>query len=219
MKGRNRYFIPVLLVIGLFWASVRFSQAFSSGISGVSGMQGTTCTLCHSGGVEPVVALSGPTAVSAGQMATYQLTVTSTNPISQTAAGLNAAIAIGEMLNDGADTQVLNGEITHTGPKPNNVDGTATFTFHWTPPITATGTFTMYAAGNSVNQNGDNSGDAPGTDTLLIQVQTPTDVSLSGLDGDPAGFNGGWPALIPLFIIGLGLIQWQRRSRNEANIH
>lgn len=183
MKNRAILTLTIMLLVALALFAVQGAFAFSSGISGFSGMSGMTCTTCHSGGVEPTVTLSGPAQVTMGQTATYSLTVASGNPISQTAAGLDVAADAGMLVSTNADTQIINGEITHTAPKGNDVGGEAVFTFDWTAPLTPT-TVIMYAAGNSVNLSGSPDGDLPGTDIYTINVGVPTDVTLTEVNGE-----------------------------------
>ena len=143
------------------------------------------------------------------------LQITSGDPAQQTAAGLDVAVTAGVLASLGSDTQVMNGEITHTGPKANNGAGVAVFTFSWTAPD-APGVVTMYAAGNSVNQNALNTGDLPNTDVYTIQVTSPTDVTLTGLTGAPEGPR--WILLGGVLVAGLfSFLLWQRLKfrRNE----
>jgi hypothetical protein len=183
MKRRGALSLLMMLLVGLALFAVQGAAAFSSGISGFSGMNGQTCTVCHGAGVEPTVALQGPTQVALGQTATYSLTITSGDPSNQTAAGLNVAAEAGELVSINADTQIISGEVTHTTPKANDAGGTAVFTFDWTAPQAPT-TVLMYAAGNSVNLNGSPSGDLPATDMVTINVGTPTDVTLTEVTGE-----------------------------------
>ena len=157
------------LVVGLVGGGV--ALAYSTGISGHSGNPGTnggmTCNACHGGGQAPVVTLSGPTSVVLGSTHAYVLTVQSTNPDAQAHAGLNVSATGGTLAVGGADTQVMEGEITHSQPKANTANGVASFTFQWTAPLQA-GTVTLYGAGNSVELNGYPGGDYPALDNLTI---------------------------------------------------
>ena len=203
--------LVVLLAVGFSLILAGVTNAFSTGIVGFSGKTGSICSVCHSGGQVPVVALSGPAAVTPGQVVNYTLTITSSNPISQTAAGLNVATSDGILQSLGPDTQTLNNEITHTGPKPNDANGVASFTFAWTAPDTL-GLVMMYAAGNSVNQNGANTGDAPNSTTKQIWVAAPTDVTFTELTGVP----GRSPWLLLGTAAGAGLFAFfllRRRAR------
>lgn len=185
----------VALVSMIFFTQM--TRAFSSGVSGFSGASGSNCNQCHSGGIEPTVTLSGPTAVFTGDVLTYTLTVAGGQSL---AAGLDVAVTNGvltDSLAGGLYTQVLGGEITHAngdtvqksspnfpsyghdgGPKCINSDctqapgGEVVFTFNWIAPGTAE-SVTMFGAGNSVDLSGDNSGDRAGLDSLTITVFDP----------------------------------------------
>jgi hypothetical protein len=60
-------------------------------------------------------------------------------------------------------------ELTHTDPKPADGLGVVRFSFAWTAPANA-GSTIIYGAGNSVNLNGNPSGDAPSTAAIAVQV-------------------------------------------------
>lgn len=175
------------LVVGLLGS--RVAQAYSTGISGHSGNPGTnggmTCNACHGGGQVPVVTLTGPASVTPGSTHTYVLAVQSTNPSVQTYAGLDVSATAGNLATSGADTQVMDGEITHTQPKANNASGVASFQFQWTAP-TLPGSVTLYGAGNSVELNGYPGGDNPGLASLVVTVESPTAVTLGELSARPA---------------------------------
>ncbi len=190
------------LVVGLVGGGV--ALAYSTGISGHSGNPGTnggmTCNACHGGGQTPVVTLSGPTSVVLGSTHAYVLTVQSTNPDAQAHAGLNVSATGGTLAVGGADTQVMEGEITHSQPKANTANGVASFTFQWTAPLQP-GTVTLYGAGNSVELNGYPGGDYPALDNLTITVEPPSAVTL----GDLAARNAA-PAATPLSPNGLTIV-------------
>ncbi len=148
------------------------AYAFSGGITTASfGASG--CNQCHSSGTPPTTTLVGPTSVSGGSTHTYTLTVT--NPGAQTHAGLNVSTTSGTLAMGGADsalTQVLSGQITHTGRKL-NVGGITTFTFDWTAPMSFT-SVTMRGWGNAVDFSFSSSGDRADDDTLTITNSDPT---------------------------------------------
>lgn len=166
--------VTLLVVAGLsalLLFHLQSADAQSNGIAGFSGKNVATCNGCHFGGQAPTVTLSGPTTVIAGQTVVYELLVQGgqgSDP--NAAAGLNVATDSGTLANLTADTQVLADEIAHTQPKGVDASGEVRFEFTWTAPITPSTTATLWGAGNSVNNNGQNSGDAAGTDTLEISV-------------------------------------------------
>jgi hypothetical protein len=152
------------------------AAAHSTGETGHSSKQGSTCNACHSGGVPPAVRFTGPDTVAAGETATYRFEVQSMGA-AQHAAGFNVAASGGGLgIIDGQGEQFVAavGELTHTMPKE-NVDMVAGWDFRWTAPA-APGAFTLFGAGNSVDRNGQNSGDRASTTTFVIHVgnETPT---------------------------------------------
>lgn len=146
---------------------VPYVFGFSTGITGFSGMNGgNSCNNCHQGGITPEVTIAGPQVMLPGATQIYSLTISGGQEIS---GGLGVAVTDGDLLSLGSDTQLSGNEIIHTAPKSANQDGDVVFSYTWTAPV-ITGTVTMYGAGNSVNGNGSNSGDAAGLTTLSIRV-------------------------------------------------
>jgi len=129
-----------------------------------------------------MVTLSGPTAVAPSSTNDYRLQIAHSGAL-QTHGGLNVSAAMGLLSTGGSDsanTQVLSGEITHTAPKA-AVGGMTTFTFRWTAPASFTNV-SLNAWGNSVNNDGDNSGDRATFHQLTIlnnpaPTSTPTPTS------------------------------------------
>jgi hypothetical protein len=159
-------------------AAVTFSAtaaaAHSTGETGHSGQQGSSCNACHSGGTAPAVRFTGPDTVAAGATATYRFEVHSMRA-GQHAGGFNVAASGGGLgAIDGQAEQLVAtvGELTHTMPKE-NVDMLAGWDFSWTAPL-APGAVTLFGAGNSVNRNGQNSGDRASTTTFAIEVVDAT---------------------------------------------
>jgi hypothetical protein len=207
----------VAVIVGLA-TSATPSAAFSGGMTGHSGNPdinfAATCTACHGGGSVPVVQLTGPAVVAPGSVHTYMLTVQSAAPGQQTAAGLNVSATAGLLASLGADTQVLDGEITQTAPMANDGSGLASFSFQWTAPATAQ-TLTLYAAGNSVDLDGFPFGDNGAHTALAIEVADPTAVRLAGFDADSPGHTTLALAAALLVLAG-GLVLVYRRSRLVA---
>ena len=171
----------VRLELGLMPAA----HASFYGRSGFSGNPatngGNTCTTCHeTGAAISAVAINGPANVQAGSLNTYEVVISS-GP--GQAAGLDVSLSptTGVLLPVSGETQLLNGELTHTQPKPFS-SGQAVFTFQWQAPE-ANQTVTMYVAGNSANGDGNLTGDGINTTQKTIQVTggvqpspTPTSV-------------------------------------------
>jgi len=145
------------------------SVAFANqlGAVGYSGKQGDTCNRCHSGGAAPTVTLTGPATLTAGQSASYTLSISGGAGVR---AGMNVAASVAEaqLLPGGADTTAFSGELHHSSPKA-FASGRATFTFTLQAPPFA-GPVRLFAAGNSCNGNGGDSGDRAGMATLDVTV-------------------------------------------------
>lgn len=143
--------------------------ARSAGISESSGKQGTICNECHDGGATPFVRFEGPQELAAGAIATFRFVVQS-QAAAQTHAGFNVAASAGTLATRlGQGERILGGELTHSAPKQNAANGEASFEFNWTAPA-ALGVQTLFGAGNSVNRNLFNSGDAAAATTLAVNV-------------------------------------------------
>lgn len=147
-----------------------------------SGKDGSYCTDCHANGSGnvPTVEFSGPVSVVAGAKNRYSFTVTKHASASHSAAGFNVAADDGTFATVTANTQktdAVNGfaadadELTHSSARK-FTDGAAIFEFDWTAPKKS-GTFTLYGAGNAVNENGNNSGDDPAKTSYDIEVTCP----------------------------------------------
>ena len=171
-RGRTWAIIAVVLA-ALGDAASAHASAF--GLIGHSGKQGAICNECHGGGTAPTVAFSGPDTVAVGATVTYHFSVESARA-AQRAAGFNVAVSGGQLviLPDQGE-QLIGAELTHTAPKP-NTDNVAGWDFSWTAPTTS-GPATLFGAGNSVNLNGQNSGDRASATTfavMVVEAVTPT---------------------------------------------
>ena len=166
------------------------AAAFSDGINGWSGNPATNggliCSACHVGGVVPIVTLIGPTSVNIGTVNTYTLRITGGQ---QAFGGLDVSTTAGALSVNPSEpmTYLSNGEITHMDKKTATM-GTVIFRFDWTAPMTP-GLVTMYGAGNSVNGDFGNGGDAPSNDVLNIGVLAAT------IPGETSG-DGYAPLLV-----------------------
>lgn len=159
-------------------ASIAPASAVSSGISGRSGKQGLTCASHHTGGAEPSVVLEAVdgTTLAPGQRALFRFVVRS-NDRRQDRAGLNVAASAGVLESlAGEGTRIFRDELTHSEPKDNDGADEAAWRFAWTAPAEP-GTYTLFAAGNSVNGNSAFSGDRSRATALeiLVAVLGPTE--------------------------------------------
>lgn len=186
----NRFFYgyrsPIIntLIIVLGISLPSFASAFSGGIAGCTASPGSTttcptftetqvgsCDNCHSGGSEPVVTLNGPHLVAPNSTHTYTMSISGGQ---QVAGGLNVSASSGSFIITDSGTRLINtNEVTHVSPRSADSNGMVSFSFDWTAP--ASGNATLYAAGNSVNRNGNFSGDNAATSHLMITVQANND--------------------------------------------
>jgi hypothetical protein len=141
----------------------------SGGISGKSGKQGSTCNQCHGGGTTPTVKLDGPRSLDAGMLANYTFSITTV----AVATGMNAATTEGTLIEDGdgGNTRLEDDEITHV-QKTKPDAGVALYRFSMTAPQYG-GTISLYAAGNAVNGDDEESGDESAKDKIDIVVNGP----------------------------------------------
>jgi hypothetical protein len=101
------------------------------------------------------VNITGPDTLGVGATGTYTVTITG-GPLAK--AGTDIAASEGDLTPAaGSGLQKIDGELTHTAPKDPS-GGVVTFQFTYTAPAQE-GTYTLFAAGNSVNNNGSNGGD------------------------------------------------------------
>ena len=158
------------LMVGAILAGAP-AHANSGGRVGRSGRQNQTCNECHSGGVRPDVALQVPDRVATGETVVLRFTVHAGSPAGR-AAGFNVAVEGGALVAiPGQGARVASGEITHSEPKDNDETRTAGWDFQWIAPATP-GTYRLWGAGNSVNGNGQSSGDK--ADALVRRVDVVT---------------------------------------------
>jgi hypothetical protein len=175
------------------------AAANSGGIVGVSGRPGTSiCNSCHSAGgaVAPDVSFIGPSEMAVGSSATFRFEVHSKVPV-QRAAGFNVAAAAGTLtIIAGQEARRSNGELTHTEPKDNDGNQVAAWEFTWTAPA-APGTYRLFGAGNSVNRNGQSSGDRATKTNFDVDVVTAVDPTATPTPSPPPPTASATPTLPP----------------------
>jgi len=184
-RSLMRLLIIVMTTIGT-GCFTQQAMAYPSGISGYSGKTaGATCNSCHFGGLQPTVALSGPTSVTSGSTNTYTLTVTGG---SQIGGGLDVAAGGGALaVLDFVYTKLMNTELTLAQPKAVDANGAVAWSFSWTAPMVSASTnYTLYGDGGSFNLDGGTSGDMSNTTTLTVNVG-------SAVVNQPPVANAGGP--------------------------
>ncbi|MFN7144723.1 MAG: putative metal-binding motif-containing protein, partial [Myxococcota bacterium] len=126
--------------------------------TGKTGSSTTGCGDCHgrSASTGTSVTFDADTLVAApGERLAIELVVASSSVTY--GAGLNVS-ATGGTLGAGSNTRVSGGEVTHSSTT-RMASGAVTFAFTWTAP-TAEGTYTLRGAGNAVNGDRSDGGDA-----------------------------------------------------------
>ncbi|MDX2012390.1 MAG: choice-of-anchor V domain-containing protein [Myxococcaceae bacterium] len=155
----------LLCVLGLVVAAPVLANQL--GVVGYAGTSASTCNGCHSGGAAPMVTVTGPTTLSAGQVGDYRLTISGGAAVR---AGLNVAVDVpeAELLGVTGDTVAFSGELHQATPKAFSA-GRASFAFRLkAPPFS--GALRLFGAGNSCNGNGGTSGDRAALTTLTVNV-------------------------------------------------
>lgn len=171
MIKSKRYIVNGLILILVF--STFLFYGFQTGITGRTSKNGSGCT-CHSetSSSSVSVVIAGPDNLSVNETANYTVTITG-GPL--VAGGTNIAASSG-VLNPLEGLKKADNELTHVSPKSSS-SGSVVFNFTFTAPGTA-GEVTLFAAGNSVNQNGANTGDAwnfAANKTIAVDVSTGID--------------------------------------------
>jgi hypothetical protein len=155
--------IAVSLIVAGFGA--RGALAYHNGVAGYSGQSGPTCTACHSGGGTPVVFVSGPSSLDAGDVGSFTFTIMGG---AANVGGLDIGVSGDATLVPGSDTISAGGDITHPSPKA-FASGTVMWSFSLQTGYDG-GLITLYAAGNSCNGDGTPNGDDSADTTFTVQV-------------------------------------------------
>ena len=158
-----------------------------SGLAGYSGKPnlsapaGESCNKCHNGAAAPMVTLTGPATLTAGQVADYALVVTT--GANRAAGGVAATDGIVLTpvtgLRDSFGEMVPNGGLAVSG-------GKATFNFKVTAPMTGS-TLRLWAVGLAANGNNGASGDKA---AHLIKDVAVTGGAPPKPDGGSSGSSG-----------------------------
>jgi len=162
-------FVSTVAFGAILWGG-HSTFASPGGITGASGNPSDplTCNTCHAGGEEPTVTMSGNPVVGPNELVSFTLKISGGQEIG---GGFNVSSDEGtfSVPMGSTDVQVLNDEMTHTGPKVADGDGNVEFTFNWIAPASPS-TVTLYGAGNSVNLADQTGGDRAGFVVLDVTV-------------------------------------------------
>ncbi len=145
---------------------------------------GQGCNNCHAGGTAPMVTVTAD-ALVVPTGGTTTVTVTITTPGSGTGAGFNLRATGGTFSNPGPGAFILSGQVTHSAAKAEDPNGLVTFTATWRAPAVP-GTYTFTAWGNSVNRNGQTTGDRAASATTQVTVCS-AQTFYADADGDGFG--------------------------------
>ncbi len=150
----HAYLLYYSLLIALSFTILLY--AYSTGITGVTKKGNTPGCTCHelNPSTNVIVTINGPDTLMPSQTANYSITI-SGGPLK--AAGTDISVSNGSLSPASSDLRLENGELTHFLPKT-PMAGVVTFDFTYTAP-SIPGVQTIYANGNSVNFNGQNTGD------------------------------------------------------------
>jgi len=172
--NRSTKFSFILLSLLLLLSVLLSGQVFalSTGIVGQSGNPntngGSTCGIvCHSGGIAPTVALTGPTSVEAGSTNTFTLSMSGGQ---NNLGGFNVSTTGGSLASSTAGTGVESGELKHV-----QVFSVGSSVIEWAFEFTAPaslGNASLYAAVVSANGNSQMAGDAATAVSFAIEVTT-----------------------------------------------
>lgn len=151
VKKKNTFNVLIFIVM----VSAVIVYAHQDGIVQRTLKNGEGCT-CHSDSPfsNVTVVISGPDTLAFGETGDYMVTIQG-GPL--VAGGTNIAASDGNLLPVGGDLRKESDELTHVTPKLQSA-GKVTFEFTYTAPNTV-GEQILFANGNSVNLNGENTGD------------------------------------------------------------
>jgi hypothetical protein len=193
-----------LAALAAFVFAALFSQPAFSNSTGITGYSGESfdCASCHTASAYNYSSsISGSTSVEEGTSTSISFFINRTSGTAASHVGFNMSASGGTLGETSGVIQELSGELTHTSARPTNGSGDYNFTsMSWTAPAAAASgnTYTLYACGNVVNNNGIETDDGPpACDTHNITVyEVPTVSFWSGT----TGYTEGTPATVDTFI-------------------
>lgn len=215
----RKYYFPIkrLHIIGISLVSLILLMSYSNNPpNGKTNAPGDGyCTECHGsgnpGGFDGNITITGlPDTTSPGE--TYPLTITVSNPNGLAGrAGFQLVVLNSSNQNFGTLTSTdPNGAVTPSGSRtyfehdPSqlfNGSNEASWFFNWeAPSVSGQESFTIYAAANIANNNGDNDGDYIISRTfngLVLAQPDPLEVTVSGTNISCNGQNNGMATANP----------------------
>ncbi len=139
------------IILFLFISIVLYASVMhDDGIVGTTLLNGNGC-VCHSPNFDASVSVwvEGPSQLTIGQTGVYNIYLTGGPMVD---GGYNVAARFGTLGIVDTNSQIIDGELTHTYPLP-FVGDTVHWTFNYTAPDSA-GYDTIYSVANSVNGDG-----------------------------------------------------------------
>lgn len=193
MKTHSKTLLILILLFGSTLGYALYVQGSSGGRTGATQLNGDGC-VCHGAASSAVsVTISGPDTVLIGSTNTYRVTITG-GPLAR--GGTNIATSSGTLdVVAGSGLRKVGNELTHSAPKA-PANGAVSFEFTFTAP-SAAGSAILYANGNSVNFNGNSTGDqwnfAPNKTVIISATssapQQPRPVGFELAQNFPNPFN------------------------------
>lgn len=148
-----------LFLFAFLFLAVTYTGYVISSSGGKIGRTEVGCT-CHgdlNAGNSAISISASPDIFTSGYAAenTYSISiVVSGGPVGG-GGGFNLKASAGSFSNPGSNAQIIGGEVTHSNPNARN------WTVDWTAPAASVDSVIFNFAGNSVNLNGNTSGDDP----------------------------------------------------------
>jgi hypothetical protein len=173
----TKVILSVFIVISFVSLLISNLYSHSTGMTGFTYHTGGEGCSCHGSSPTPAVIVSFMNAdsVAVGQTKSIRIKIQGGSKI---AGGFDVAVLNGVLnVNSSADPNVqkIGTELTHTAKKLFSGD-TVSWTFNYTAP-NSTGWDTLYACGNSTNNNGSSSGDTWNFRIRFpVKIYTPTSV-------------------------------------------
>ncbi|VAW92264.1 hypothetical protein MNBD_GAMMA22-303 [hydrothermal vent metagenome] len=192
-KGR----LVQILISSIYFIFTNIVFAMSSGITGYSGNPsssnaGAFCNICHNTGTAPTVAFSGSNSVTPGSITSYRFSISGGQ---QQITGFNISASSGQLQAVDVNVVVQNQELTHT--KTAVSAGIQAWDFNWQAP-NIPGTYILYGAGVSANNDNAVTGDnaAKTSLTIIVAASGATPIAsisapLTGLLNSTILFDGG----------------------------
>jgi len=179
----SKYFKAEQLLFSFFLMILFFfntGDARQNGITGRTKKFNAGCNDCHGANatMSVTVMIMGPDTIEVNQTANYSVMLMGGPAVK---GGTNIAVSNGTLIGTSASLKKVSDELTHVSPT--SFSG-GMLEFQFTYKATATGTQTLYATGNSVNGNGQSSGDqwnwAPNkTVTIISPALTEDNISVA----------------------------------------